>query len=66
MIKISIFLDENTPLIELPEAYFPVVPRQGEVICIKNGNEYTVAEVMWSVNECDPAFPILTIIKKHI
>jgi hypothetical protein len=64
--KIRIFLDENTPLEELPKAEFPFVPRQGEVIHLSNGNEYTVTEVMWSANEYDPAFPTLTVSEKHI
>lgn len=64
--KIQIFLDHNTPLKELPQAEFPIVPRQGEVIQLTNGNEYTVTEVMWSANEYELAYPTLTVREKHI
>jgi hypothetical protein len=64
--KIRIFLDENTPLEELPKADFPIVPRLGEVIHLSSGNEYTVTEVMWNASDQDTAHPILTVSIKHL
>lgn len=52
--KIRIFLNENLPLQELPEAEFPMIPRLGEIIRLSNGSGYEVTEVMWRANEYDP------------
>lgn len=59
--KIRIFLNENLPLQELPEAEFPMIPRLGEIIRLSNGSEYEVTEVMWRANEYDPAWPTVTV-----
>lgn len=64
--NIRIFLDENTQLKEKECHEFPSVPRKGDTLHLPSGNEYTVEEVQWSLPECEPAYPTLTVSKKHI
>ena len=64
--RIRIFLDMDTELEECPAHEFDVVPRTGDVLCLPSGNQYNVKEVMWSLPECEPAYPVLTVSIKHL